>query len=114
MIYADKEQLKIAFLNIIINAVEAMEEKGKLSVKLSESAVNYQLLITDNGCGISSDNLSRLFEPYFTAKKNGLGLGLAATMTILQLHNATVEVQSKLGEGTTFNIGIPISTPTEI
>ena len=114
MIHADKEQLKIAFLNIIINAVEAMEEKGKLSVKLSESADNFQLLITDNGCGISSDNLSRLFEPYFTAKKNGLGLGLAATMTILQLHNATVEVQSKLGEGTTFNIGIPVSYPTEI
>ena len=111
MIHADKEQLKIAFLNIIINAVEAMEEKGKLSVKVSELPDNYQVLINDNGCGISSENLSRLFEPYFTAKKNGLGLGLAATMTILQLHNASVEVQSKLGEGTTFSIGIPASPP---
>ena len=114
MIHADKEQLKIAFLNIIINAVEAMKENGKLSVKLAELSENYQLLITDTGCGISTENLSRLFEPYFTAKKNGLGLGLAATMTILQLHNASVEVQSKLGEGTTFNISIPFLIPSAI
>lgn len=107
MIDADKEQLKIAFLNIIINAVEAMEEKGKLSVTLNEAEGNYRVLITDTGSGISSENLARLFEPYFTAKKNGLGLGLAATMNILQLHSATVEVQSKVGEGTTFIIQLP-------
>lgn len=109
IINADKEQLKIAFLNIIINAVEAMKEKGNISVTLAEIPENYQISITDDGCGISTENLSRLFEPYFTAKKNGLGLGLAATMNILQLHNATVEVQSKIDEGTSFIIQIPIA-----
>lgn len=106
-INADKEKLKIAFLNIIINAVEAMEENGLLTLHLEELKEEYTLSISDNGCGISEDNLSRLFEPYFTAKKNGMGLGLAATMNILKSHNATIEVASKLKEGTTFLITIP-------
>ncbi|MEJ7610349.1 MAG: ATP-binding protein [Ferruginibacter sp.] len=104
---ADKEQLKIAFLNIIINALEAMEDNGVLSVDLSDTGEDYRIRITDTGCGISEENLSRLFEPYFTAKKNGLGLGLAATMNILQLHKAKVEVKSRLKEGSTFIINIP-------
>ncbi len=106
-ITADKEKLKIAFLNIIINAVEAMEDHGELSVNLEEQDEQYCLSISDNGCGISEENLARLFEPYFTAKKNGMGLGLAATMNILQSHNAAIEVTSKLQEGTTFLITIP-------
>ena len=105
-IHADKEKLKIAFLNIIINAVEAMEDNGTLSLDLTETNTGYNVLITDDGCGISEENLSRLFEPYFTAKKNGLGLGLAATMNILQSHKASVEVDSTLNVGTTFNINI--------
>ena len=107
---SDKEQLKIAFLNIIINAVEAMEDNGILSVDLADTGENYRIQITDTGCGISEENLSRLFEPYFTAKKNGLGLGLAATMNILQLHKATVEVKSRLKEGSSFIIHLPYIT----
>ena len=107
LINADKEKLKIAFLNIIINAVEAMDEYGHLSLNLEELKDEYSLSISDNGCGINEENLSRLFEPYFTAKKNGMGLGLAATMNILQSHNAAIEVTSKLKEGTTFLITIP-------
>jgi PAS domain S-box-containing protein len=107
MINADKEKLKIAFLNIIINAIEAMEDYGNLSLKLEETSEGYDLSISDTGCGISEENLSRLFEPYFTAKKNGLGLGLAATMNILQSHNAAIEVSSTLNKGTTFFINIP-------
>ncbi len=107
MINADKEKLKIAFLNIIINAIEAMEDYGNLSLKLEETSEGYDLSISDTGCGISEENLSRLFEPYFTAKKNGLGLGLAATMNILQSHNAAIEVSSTLKKGTTFFINIP-------
>lgn len=106
-ITADNEKLKIAFLNIIINAVEAMEENGVMAITLTEEDQNYKLLISDNGCGISEENLSRLFEPYFTAKKNGLGLGLAATMTILESHKAAVEVKSQMGLGTTFVITLP-------
>jgi PAS domain S-box-containing protein len=107
-IYADDEQLKIAFLNIIINAVEAMQDYGTLEIVLTIENDKYTVTISDTGCGISEENLARLFEPYFTAKKNGLGLGLAATMTILQSHGALAEVKSKIGEGTIFVISLPV------
>lgn len=109
LILADTEQLKIAFLNIIINAVEAMEDYGSLTMRLSKKDSDYLLEISDTGCGISEENLARLFEPYFTAKKNGLGLGLAATMNILQQHKAAVEVSSEQGKGTTFTILLPFA-----
>ncbi|MEJ7625465.1 MAG: ATP-binding protein [Ferruginibacter sp.] len=103
LIPADAEKLKIALLNIIINAVEAMDQvNGKLDISLSKVESQNQVIIKDNGCGITEENLSRLFEPFFTAKRNGMGLGLAATLNILQSHKAEVEVQSKLNEGTSF------------
>lgn len=102
---ADKEKLKIALLNIIINAIEAMEEQeGHLAISLEEREQAFALRIADNGCGISEENITRLFEPYFTQKRNGMGLGLAATLNILQSHNANIEVASTEGEGTTFTI----------
>jgi signal transduction histidine kinase len=102
---ADKEKLKIALLNIIINAIEAMkEQEGQLIVSLTERPHAYVLKIADNGCGISEENITRLFEPYFTQKRNGMGLGLAATLNILQAHNANIEVASTEGVGTTFTI----------
>lgn len=102
---ADKDKLKIAFLNIIINAVEAMEEEeGKLVVAMVHHHQTCEVRITDNGTGITEDNLQRLFEPYFTSKRNGLGLGLAATLNILQAHHAEVDVHSVVGSGTTFVI----------
>lgn len=102
-IMADEEKLKIAILNIIINAIEAMTEGiGELTIEIKKEEEKLQLTIKDNGCGISDENLQRLFEPYFTAKRNGMGLGLATTLNILQSHKAEVEVQSKLNEGTSF------------
>jgi two-component system sporulation sensor kinase C len=99
----DKSNIKIAFLNLIINAIEAMEEeKGILTVSTYVAGKSCYVEIQDNGLGISPENLNRLFEPYFTSKANGLGLGLAATLTILQSHHATVEVKSEIGEGTVF------------
>jgi PAS domain S-box-containing protein len=106
---ADQEKLKIALLNIVINAIEAMkEEEGKLSIILHSSGNQAVLRISDNGCGISEENISRLFEPYFTQKRNGVGLGLAFTLNILQAHKATIEVSSVLGTGTTFIITFPL------
>lgn len=105
MVMADAEKLKIALLNIIINAVEATDQsEGRLEIVLENIGNESRLTIRDNGCGISEENLSRLFEPYFTAKRNGMGLGLATTLNILQSHKAEVEVQSKLNEGTAFII----------
>lgn len=108
-IMASREKLKIAFLNIIINAVEAMpnDGTGALHISIEKSGEGYTVEVKDNGCGIPEENLSRLFEPYFTSKRNGMGLGLAATLNILQSHKSTVDVTSVVGEGTTFSISFP-------
>jgi len=109
-IMADKEKLKLALLNIVINAVEAMEEQtGQLSISLQRSGNNAALTISDNGSGISEENISRLFEPYFTQKRNGVGLGLTFTLNILQSHKAHIDVSSKPGSGTTFTITFPLA-----
>jgi PAS domain S-box-containing protein len=107
-IMANKEKLKIAFLNIIINAVEAVESNtGELSISIDSLKEAHVVTIRDNGCGIPEENVSRLFEPYFTSKRNGMGLGLAATLNILQSHKATIDVTSVLKQGTTFVITFP-------
>ncbi len=104
-VQADADKLALAFLNIIINAVEAMEEnKGKLMISLSDRQDHWEVRITDNGIGIPEENIPKLFEPYFTAKRNGMGLGLPATLNMLQAHNAQVEVTSVENVGTTFSI----------
>jgi len=102
----DPEKMQLAFLNIIINAIEAMEEDaGKLTITVTPTEDEYFVEITDNGSGISEENMSRLFEPYFTSKRNGMGLGLASTLNIIQSHNAHIDVRSELGKGTSFIIG---------
>lgn len=104
-ISADRPRLKIAFSNILINAIEAMEKnKGKLGVFMSASPESVTVSIKDNGMGISEESMSRLFEPFFTLKENGIGLGLATSYAILQSHNANIQVESKLHEGTNFII----------
>ncbi len=109
-ILADKEKLKLALLNIVTNAIEAMDEQsGQLSLSLAQTSNNAVLIIKDNGCGISEENISRLFEPFFTQKRNGIGLGLTFTLNILQAHNTKIEVTSQPGSGTTFTIIFPIA-----
>jgi signal transduction histidine kinase len=102
---ANIEKLKIAFLNIIMNAIEAMTAgEGQLLISLTELDNEYKVSIEDNGSGIKEENLPLIFEPYFSGKKNGMGFGLAATLTILQMHHAIVEVESVEGKGTVFHV----------
>jgi len=111
-IAADKENLKIALLNIVINAVEAMEEgHGVLTINVSGSDDRITLTIADNGCGISEEHINHIFEPYFTRKRTGTGLGLAFTLNIIRAHNAILEVSSVQGAGTTFTINFPLFAP---
>ncbi|MGZ3916968.1 MAG: sensor histidine kinase, partial [Flavisolibacter sp.] len=107
-VMANKEKLKIAFLNIIINAIEAVPSAtGKLYIAIDNVKDTHVITIRDNGCGIPEENISRLFEPYFTSKRNGMGLGLAATLNILQSHKANIDVSSVVKQGTTFTITFP-------
>lgn len=102
-IQADKPKLIIAFTNILVNAIEAMEmNKGELKITLSNSGSQCNVSIKDNGSGIPEEYLPKLFEPFFTLKKNGIGLGLAASYSIIQSHRADVKVLSKVNEGTEF------------
>ncbi len=102
----DVEKIQLAFLNILINAVEAMDEgQGAMKITIHSTEEEHFVDITDNGIGISEENLSRLFEPYFTSKRNGMGLGLASALNIIQSHNAHIDVKSELGKGTSFIIG---------
>jgi len=102
-IMADATKLKIAFTNIIINAIEAMkEENGQLDICVTSVNGHHTVSIKDNGSGISKENLPHLFEPYFTFKRNGLGLGLATTLNIIQYHKGSIDVQTNNDFGSNF------------
>jgi len=106
-IMANPEKLKIAFLNIVTNAIEAMKpETGHLEIEITESSDDYKVSFYDNGTGIKEEDIPLIFEPYFSGKKNGMGFGLAATLNILQIHQANVDVESTQGQGTVFHINL--------
>jgi signal transduction histidine kinase len=112
-ITVDAEKMKLALLNIIVNAIEAMEKnKGVLTLKTTREAKKCVIEIRDNGVGMTEDVLQNLFEPYFTAKAKGNGLGLTNTQNIIYNHKGVIKVYSKPGQGSTFIIILDL-TETE-
>jgi len=109
----DKVQIQQVFINIVLNAAEAMEGKGALIIdtRISDDGQFMEIKTTDTGCGIPEENIERLFEPFYTKKEagKGTGLGLAISYGYIQRHNGTIEVKSQVGKGTTFIIKLPIS-----
>jgi len=103
-VFIDQEKIKIAFLNIIVNAIEAMDDYGTLSLFTESKSELCMVKISDTGRGLSKDDLARLFEPYFTTKEKGKGLGLTNTQNIILAHYAHINVESEPGKGTTFTI----------
>lgn len=105
------DQLKQVFLNVTINAVDAMSEQsgGQLSVKLWHDNKDAHLLIQDTGVGIPQDQLSQIFEPFFSTKVYGSGLGLAVSHTLIEAHGGKIEIKSKVGKGTHFHITLPLA-----
>ena len=102
-VFVDEEKIKIAFLNIIVNAIEAMEKsKGILSLRTKNGGDSCIIEIEDNGNGMDDDTLQKLFEPYFTNKPNGNGLGLTNCQNIILSHRGNVTVKSALRKGTLF------------
>jgi two-component system NtrC family sensor kinase len=109
-------QLAQVFINIFLNARDAMKGKGKLSINVqniidekNNNACTVAVAISDTGCGIAQENLAKIFEPFFTTKEKdiGTGLGLFVTYQIIQEHNGSIEVKSEVGKGTTFTITLP-------
>ncbi len=105
----DSDLLKQAVLNVIQNGAQSMPEGGRLEVILEEDHKTAVLCVTDQGIGIPDDIREKIFDLYFTTKSGGSGIGLAMTYRILQLHHGSVEVQSKVDQGTEFRLRIPLA-----
>jgi signal transduction histidine kinase len=108
-ISVDRTSLQLAYLNLINNAIEAVEVGvGVLTVSLQLQGTELKVLIGDNGCGIGEEVMQQIFEPYFTGKKTGMGVGLATTLSIVHSHGGRIDVESELGAGTTFSLSFPL------
>ncbi|MCS7072668.1 MAG: response regulator, partial [Anaerolinea sp.] len=107
LIMASKDQLEQVFMNLALNAQAAMADGGTLTVTARQDASEIVITFSDTGCGISPDHVERIFDPFFSTKPNGTGLGLFVSHGIIQAHNGKIEVESELGIGTTFTIRLP-------
>ncbi len=107
-VYGDIKQLEVVFSNLILNAMQAIEEKGKIMIQASETDGMTVIDVIDNGQGIKKEDLSHIFEPLFTTKQNGTGLGLASCKSIIDNHGGIIECSSIVGKGTVFTIKLPI------
>ncbi|OQY48515.1 MAG: hypothetical protein B6240_04650 [Desulfobacteraceae bacterium 4572_87] len=108
----DKNQIEQVFINLLLNALHAVEEYGRVTV---HSAVDpeqkkIRIEISDNGCGISAENVEKIFEPFYTTRGNGTGLGLSVSYGIIKNHEGDVHIYSELGKGSRFTIEFPILT----
>jgi signal transduction histidine kinase len=116
-VVADAESLRSALTNLIINGLQAMDGSGgKLSVVLSaeDNGPRVRIDVIDSGRGISPEDISKVFEPYYSTKETGTGLGLAIVRKAVDDHDGTISVKSKVGEGTTFTITLPAKPRSEV
>jgi two-component system sensor histidine kinase PilS (NtrC family) len=110
LILLDTNQIKQAFLNILKNSFEAMPEGGKVSISTRLKGNNIEVNITDTGHGISRDDIQSVFDPFYSAKVNGTGLGLALTMKTVEGHGGDIICKSTIDKGTTMVISFPIES----
>jgi len=104
----DKQLLQSALLNLIVNAIQASPEGSTVTMTLYQQHGQAIIDITDHGCGISEENLEKIFSPFFTTKAEGNGFGLAEVHKIIEAHDGEIDVSSTIDEGTTFSIKLPI------
>jgi two-component system sensor histidine kinase HydH len=107
----DAAMLKQAFLNIYLNAIDAMEEGGRLRIRtrlLTNEHKHVLIEIEDNGYGIDEEDMPHLFNPFFTRKKYGTGLGLTQVKKFIDLHHGSIEIISRKGEGTKVAVTLPL------
>ncbi len=105
----DPDQIRQVLLNLYLNALESMDSGSRLSVSAKKDSNMLQIRIQDTGCGILPEHLSRIFDPYFTTRSSGAGLGLAIVHNIVEAHEGRIEVESRPGEGTAITLHLPDS-----
>lgn len=108
----DARQLQIVFSNLVRNAVEAMSGGGRLSIEVRQGGQELLVRVSDTGTGIADEDLERIMEPLFTTKARGIGLGLAISRSIVEKHAGRLQVTSKLGQGSTFSVALPVAFET--
>jgi two-component system NtrC family sensor kinase len=122
MVTLDRNQIQSVLLNIIINALDATDPGGSITITTNigistskPGQKGIEILCTDTGCGIPPENLNRLFDPFFTTKEvgHGTGLGLSVSYGIVERHGGTIWVQSKVGKGSTFKVWLPTEEQSE-
>jgi signal transduction histidine kinase len=109
VVMADPQQMKQVFFNIVKNAMQAMNDGGRLEIRLAADDRDLSIAFKDTGTGIGDDDFHRLFEPFHTGKATGHGLGLTIVQRIVQDHGGRLEVSTKQGEGTCFRIVLPVA-----
>jgi len=115
-VIADPDSLHSALTNLIINGLQAMDGSGgKIAVALSseDEGRRVRIEVTDTGRGIAPEDISKVFEPYYSTKETGTGLGLAIVKKAVEDHHGTITVKSKVGDGTTFTITLPVRTGSD-
>ena len=106
----DAKWIEQTFLNLILNANDAMKGGGVLKIKAALNNENINVTFEDNGQGIPSDEIEKIFDPFYTTKDEGTGLGLSFIFQVITAHNGDVDVESRIGEGAKFTIKLPINT----
>jgi PAS domain S-box-containing protein len=114
-ITADFDQLQQVCTNLILNSIQAMPENGVITLRTLANVTDVMMQVSDTGSGISPENVTKLFTPFFTTKREvkGVGLGLAVSYGIVQRHKGKIEVQSRLGKGTTISVRLPLNTKSD-
>ncbi len=105
--YCDREYMRICLLNLLLNSVQAMEQEGLVEIECGRRDSFSYISVTDKGAGIDSEEVEKIFEPYYTTKKFGMGLGLAITKRFVEAHGGAITIESELGKGTTIEIMVP-------
>jgi two-component system, NtrC family, sensor kinase len=110
-VMGNPRNLQQVFLNLILNAIQAMPEGGRITVRGAVENDFVRVDVSDNGCGIPREHLDKVFDPFFTSKENGegTGLGLSVSYGIVEKHGGRITVESELGEGTTFSVFLPVA-----
>ena len=104
----DATQLQQVLVNLVKNASQAMSTGGTLTLQTGESSDGVWVSVTDTGGGIPQEQINRIFEPFYTTKKKGSGLGLMIVQRIVRAHNGRIELESRVGRGTTFRVWLPL------
>jgi signal transduction histidine kinase len=107
MVMVDADQIRQVFINIILNAQQAMPDGGYLNIQTRSKDGVVEVDFTDTGCGIPESDINKIFDPLFTTKAKGIGLGLSVCKSILERHGGGIRVESKVGKGTTFTVSLP-------